>query len=204
MKKIIFLLLLALPFSVMAQKNNDLSKYLKGAVTLTNGKVSFEKTYKVPGKDKIEIFNLLKAYTQKEIIEGENHLVQCGITDSDSLNGILAADVEEYLYFKRSALSTHRVRFYYQLIYRIDNEQFNVEMRRLQYLYDDIPTDEIYYAEDWITDFNALKKNGTQLTRKGGKFRRFTIDRKDEIFRGAAKTTGAKIKTKTIQVEVEE
>lgn len=200
MKKIIFLLLFTLPLALMAQ-SGDLSKYLKGAVTLTHGKVEFEKTYEVPGKDKYQIFELLKDYTRKEVLEGENHLIQCGITESDSTKGILAADVEEYLYFKRTALVNHRVRFYYQLIYKIDDGKFNVKMRRLQYLYDDINTDEILYAEDWITDYNALKKNNTQLTRKGGKFRRFTIDRKDDIFRGAAKAAGAKIKTKTIQVE---
>ena len=71
----------------------------------------------------------------------------------------------------------------------------------MQYLYDDINSDEIYYAENWITDHNALKKNGTQLTRIGGKFRRFTIDRKDEIFRGAANAAGAKKKMKMVEVE---
>lgn len=201
MKKIIIFLLMALPFTVMAQNKGDISKYLKGAVTMTNGQVSFSKSFEVPGKSKTEIFTLLKEYTQKEIVEGKNHLEQCGITDSDSINGLLAASVEEYLYFKRTAFVSHFVRFYYQLIYHIEDGKFNIEMRRLQYLYDDIKNDEIYYAENWITDNNALKKNGSQLTRIGGKFRRFTIDRKDDIFRGAAKATGAKIKMKMVEVE---
>ena len=201
MKKIIILLFAILPLAALAQNKGDISKYLKGAVTMTNGQVSFEKTYEVPGKDKIEIFNLLKAYTQKNILEGENHLQQCGITESDSIQGLLAASVEEYLYFKRTAFVSHRVRFYYQLIYHIEDGKFNIEMRRLQYLYDDINNDEIYYAENWITDHNALKNNGTQLTRIGGKFRRFTIDRKDDIFHGAANATGAKKKMKMVEVE---
>ena len=201
MKKILILLFLALPFVAIAQKDSDQSKYLKGAVPITNGKVTFSKTYEVPGKDKIEIFNLLKAYTQEEVLKGENHLEQCGITDSDSLRGVLAASVEEYLYFKRTALVNHRVRFYYQLVYHIEDGKFTIEMRRLQYLYDDINTDEIYYAEEWITDFNALKNNGKKLTRIGGKFRKFTIDRKDEIFVNAAKAAGAKFKKKIIVVE---
>ena len=201
MKKIIILLFAILPFAALAQNKGDISRYLKGAVTLTNGQVTFEKTYEVPGKDKIEIFNLLKAYTQKNILEGENHLQQCGITESDSIQGLLAASVEEYLYFKRTAFVSHRVRFYYQLIYKIDDGKFNIQMRRMQYLYDDINSDEIYYAENWITDHNALKKNGTQLTRIGGKFRRFTIDRKDEIFHEAANAAGAKKKMKMVEVE---
>lgn len=201
MKKIIILLFSILPLTALAQNKGDLSKYLKGAVTMTNGQVSFDKTFEVPGKNKIEIFNLLKAYTQKEIIEGENHLEQCGITESDSINGLLAASIEEYLYFKRTAFVTHRVRFYYQLIYHIEDGKFNIQMRRLQYLYDDVKNDEVYYAEEWITDNNALKKEGTQLTRIGGKFRRFTIDRKDEIFRGAANATDAKKKMKMVEIE---
>ena len=201
MKKIIILLFAILPFAALAQNKGDISKYLKGAVTMTNGQVTFDKTYEVPGKDKIEIFNLLKAYTKNDIIEGADHLQQCGFTESDSINGLLAASVEEYLYFKRTAFVSHRVRFFYQLIYKIEDGKFNVQMRRMQYLYDDIKTDEVYYAENWITDFNALKKNGTQLTRIGGKFRRFTIDRKDEIFHGAANAVGAKKKMKMVEVE---
>lgn len=192
MKKIVLLLFLMIPLISFAQKGNDLSKYLVGAVKLTNGQVSFDQTYSVPGKNKFEIYDLLKAYTKKEILQGENHLKQCGFTENDSINGLLAASVEEYLYFKRAAFVTHRVRFSYQLIYRIADEKFSIQMRRLQYVYDDIPNDEIYYAEDWITDNNALKKNGKALTRVGGKFRRFTIDRKNEIFTNAALSVGAK------------
>ena len=37
-------------------------------------------------------------------------------------------------------------------------------------------------AEEWITDKYALNKKGTKLSRISGKFRRKTIDRKDNIF----------------------
>ena len=37
-------------------------------------------------------------------------------------------------------------------------------------------------AEEWITDENALNKAKTKLLKYSGKFRRKTIDRKDEIF----------------------
>ena len=62
-------------------------------------------------------------------------------------------------------------------------------------------------AEQWITDDAALTKNGTKLQRVSGKFRVFTIDRKNEVFRGLAKAAGAVVKkkvTKTIEVEEEE
>ena len=83
-----------------------------------------------------------------------------------------------------------RVRFYYQLIFRIDDGKFNVEMRNIRYIYDDMPNQQTYRAEKWITDEEAMNKAKTKLLKIPGKFRRFTIDRKDEIFRGAAKAAG--------------
>ena len=37
-------------------------------------------------------------------------------------------------------------------------------------------------AEEWITDKEGLNKSKTKLSKISGKFRRKTIDRKDEIF----------------------
>ena len=190
-----------LPFAMLAQ-NDDMAKYLKGAVPVVNGQVVFEKSYEVPGKTKAELYDLLKDYTDNEVLNGSNHLEQCAITEENKEGGILAASVEEYLYFKRKAWTMHRVRFYYQLIYRIEDGSFSVTMRRLNYLYDDVARSEgEYRAEDWITDGEALNRDRTRLTRVAGKFRRFTIDRKDELFKGAARACGAKIKTKVVLVE---
>ena len=93
-----------------------------------------------------------------------------------------------------------RVRFYYQLIFRIDDGKFNVEMRNIRYIYDDMPNQQTYRAEKWITDEEAMNKAKTKLLKIPGKFRRFTIDRKDEICRGAAKAAGIAT-TRTIVVE---
>lgn len=205
MKKILILLLLTLPLAVTAQKGkDDPSKYLAGAVPVTpEGYVYFERTYEAPGKSKAELFEALRNYTQTIIVEGEDHLPQARITEADSVTGIIAASIEEYLYFKRKAWTMDRVRFYYQLIYRIEDGKFNIEMRRLHYLYDDVPQAQDYRAENWITDKEALNASKTKLTRIGGKFRRFTIDRKDDIFRGAAHAAGITTKVKKV-VEVEE
>lgn len=202
MKKILLLFLLTLPVALHAQKAKDDTKYLAGAVTTRDGYVCFEKTYQVPGTSKAELFRLLKEYTQKVIVEGENHLEQARITEDNQEDGIIAASIEEYLYFKRKAWTMHRVRFYYQLVYQIEDGKFSITMRRLHYLYDDINAGD-YAAENWITDSEALSKDGTKLTRIAGKFRRFTIDRKDEIFKGAARAAGA-IKKVSKVIEVEE
>lgn len=193
MKKILILLLILLPVPMIAQKDKgDLSKYLAGAVPVTpEGYVYFAHTYEVPGKSKAELFELLRDYTQKKIVEAPDHLEQARITEADGSTGIIAASIEEYLYFKRKALTMDRVRFYYQLIYRIEDGKFNIEMRRLHYIYDDLPQPEDFRAEKWITDEEALNASKTNLKRISGKFRRFTIDRKDEIFHGAAQAAQA-------------
>jgi hypothetical protein len=80
-------------------------------------------------------------------------------------------------------------------------------MRRIRYIYDLTETpsteahpDVCFSAEKWITDEEALNKKQTKLLKIPGKFRRFTIDRKDEIFNGAAKAVGAERKMKMIEV----
>lgn len=182
-------LLLALPLS--AQQSED-EKYLAGAVPVNEaGFVEFKKTYTVRNKSKGEIYHSLKEYTQREIVEGESHLEQARITEADSANGVIAASMEEYLYFKRKAWTMDRVRFYYQLVFEVTDSTYTVTMRNLHYLYDDVPSPQDYRAENWITDEEALNKAGTKLNRVAGKFRRFTIDRKDEIFLGAARAAGA-------------
>ncbi len=186
------MLLVALPFLAMAQKSNDLEKYLAGAVpTNEQGVVYFEKTYNVKGKSQADLYRLLYTYTTENVIAGENHLPQARLLEANIETGELAASMEEYLYFKRTALVNDRVRFYYKLIFKIEDEKFTVSLQNLHYIYDDIPSPQDYRAEKWITDDVALDKTKTKLRKMTGKFRRFTIDRKDELFRGAAKAVGA-------------
>lgn len=202
MKKYMLVLLFSVALGAGAQTDK---KYLAGAVPVENGYVEFKKSFDVPHKSKQEIFQSLKDYTQKELVEGPNRLNQARITEANAEEGILAASMEEFLYFKRTAMVSHGTRFFYQLIYKVGEGKFDVEMRRIHYIYDgsegtsmnaqDIP------AEKWITDDEALVKKGTKLSRISGKFRRFTIDRKDQIFRGAAKAAGVAMKTKVIEVE---
>ncbi len=200
------LLLLPLATAAQAQKEGD-EKYLAGAVPVKNGIVVFDKTYNVSGKSKLELFDALKAYAQT-LIKGENSLEQSRIIESDSLQGLLAVAMEETLYFRKSAWVTHSTRFFYELVFTIDDGKFTVEMRRLRYLYDEGAAPDrpnSFTAEQWITDDEALSKDGKKLTRISGRFRRHTIDRKDEIFRGAARATGALQKRKVVrEVEVEE
>lgn len=210
MKNALFITLCALlplfAVNIVAQTDN-LSKYLQGAVPVKNGIIVFEKEYKVPGKNRQQIFSTIRKYVEEQLVNGENSLEQSRIIEADSTSGTLAASIEEWMYFKRKAWVTDCARFFYQLNFHIDNEIFKVEMLRLRYIYEEdrygAQNAGPMLAEDWITDEEAIKKNGRELTKLGGKFRRFTIDRKDQIFDAAAKAAGAKRKVKKV-IEVEE
>lgn len=184
-KKIILALLLCLPSAVSAQKGDDMSKYLVGAVPTENGYVAFKQDFKVDGVSKAETFLALMDYARKQLVEGPDHLEKARITEADTLNGLLVVSMEEYLYFKRKAWTMDRVRFNYQLIFQAKDGGFSVEMRRLTYQYDDVPGTELRRAEDWIVDAVALTEDGKALKRTAGKHRRCIIDRKDAIFGGA-------------------
>ena len=207
MKKIALFLMMLLPLGVIAQKQQDMSKYLAGAVPTQNGIVIFEKSFEVPNKSKAEIYEGLKTYFTENILQGENVLPQTRIQEEQPEAGTIAIAVEEYLYFKRKPLVTDGTRFYYQLVAQAEDGKFTISMRRIRYIYDLTETpsteahpDVCFSAEKWITDEEALNKKQTKLLKIPGKFRRFTIDRKDEIFNGAAKAVGAKRKVKVVEV----
>ena len=66
-------------------------------------------------------------------------------------------------------------------------------MTRIRYWYDEARDGgEKYSAEEWITDDMALNKKKTKLAPICGKFRRETIDLKDELFQSAASALGQK------------
>lgn len=199
MRKILFVLFTLLPaLACLAQKEEDGRNYLSGAVPVVDGYVQFDTTFNVKGKSQAEIMQLLQSYVQSQLVDGEDQLPQARLTEVSPDSGLIAASIEEYMYFKRTNWQIHRVRFYYQLIFRVSDGQFAATIRRLHYRYDPEVTagefDDDRRAEQWITDDNALTKNGTKLARISGKFRKHTIDRVHEIFHEAARVTGAIVK----------
>ena len=209
MKKLFFLMMLLLPVWCVAQNARGVDKrYLAGAVPLVDGYVQFDRSFKVNNSTKTSIMDSLRSYVQRELVDGEEQLPQARLTEVNADSGIIAASIEEYMYFKRTNWQIHRVRFYYQLVLNVNNDGFTATMRRLHYRYDPEVTagefDEDRRAENWITDEAALSKDGKKLQRISGKFRKFTIDRKNEIFKGLALAAGAKSKRKVKVVEVEE
>ena len=179
-------LMLCLPLAMTAQKGGaDDAKYLVGAVPTENGYVTFKQIFDTEGVTREKVFLALLDYVQQVLIKGPDALSKARITEADTLGGLVVVSMEEYLYFKRKAWTMARVRFNYQLIFQAKDGGFSAEMRRLTYMYDDVPNTELRRAEDWIVDAVALTEDGKALKKKPGKHRRCIIDRKDAIFNGA-------------------
>lgn len=180
MKKILFLMLLSLPFIAMAQTE---PKYLAGAVTLDNdSKVTFKTEIQAPSLTKEQLYDtMLKWATDRFKPEGKFN-ARVLYTNEDQ--GTIAAGGEEYLVFSSSALSLDRTRIYYQLFITCEQGKCNIEMTRIRYWYDEARDGgEKYTAEEWIVDDMALNKSKTKLAPICGKFRRETIDLKDQLFK---------------------
>lgn len=200
MKKILLAIAICLPIAMSGQNSKIDARYAAGTVPEVNGDVEFSKTFTVDNKTAEQIYDSLLSFS-KESFKYENSLPQCRIFSEDKANNTLVVNMEEWMYFKRKAWVTDRTRFYYQLLYQIKDGSFTVTMRNIHYLYEEERADNggnQYSAEDWITDNNALIKNGTKLSRLSGKFRIGTIDRKDEVFKEAYLAAGGK-KTKKIR-----
>lgn len=189
MKRILFLMLLCLPFIAMAQTD---PKYLAGAITLDDGKVSFKTEIQAPSLTKDQLYDtMLKWATERFKPEGK---FNARVLYTNEEEGAIAAGGEEYLVFSSSALSLDRTRIYYQLFITCGNGKCDIEMTRIRYWYDEARDGgERYSAEEWIVDDMALNKSKTKLAPICGKFRRETIDLKDTLFKSIQDTLGNKV-----------
>ena len=179
MKKIILLFLLCLPLIGYAQSDD---KYLEGAITLKDGKVCFSTEMNVPNMTKEQIYETLINWANKRFQPTEK--MNARVLFQDPNEGSIAIGGEEYIVFTSSALSLDRTRIYYQMKLFCETRKCSIDMTRIRYWYDESRDGgEKYEAEEWITDKWALNKTKTKLTPITGKFRRKTIDLKDELFK---------------------
>lgn len=194
MKRIIKTLLLIMAVCTMplcaAAQNYSNPKYLAGAVPEENGFVIFRQHYDCPGKTQSAIYDALSEYTTKKLLNSKVRLPQCRVTQATPEEGIIAASMEETLTFKSTNWILDTARFFFQVVFEAHDGSFDVMLRRIHYIYEPMEVSGIetgLAAEDWITDREALNKKG-QLRKVGGKkFRRATIDRKDQLFDEAYK-----------------
>ena len=178
MKNLISLLFLCLPLLVHAQTDE---KYLEGAITFKNGKVTFSTEMVTPAMTKEQIYETILDWANKRFQPSEK--MNARVLYQNPEEGSIAIGGEEYLVFSTSALALDRTRIYYQMKITWEHGKSNIEMSRIRYWYDEARNGgEKYEAEKWIVDEWGLNKSKTKLAPICGKFRKKTIDLKDELF----------------------
>ena len=189
MKNIITLLFLYLPFLVNAQTD---AKYLEGAITLKDGKVTFSSEMVTPAMTKEQIYETILNWANKRFQPTEK--MNARVLFQNPEEGSIAIGGEEYLVFSTSALALDRTRIYYQMKITCEYGKSNIEMSRIRYWYDEARNGgEKYEAEEWIIDEWGLNKSKTKLAPICGKFRKKTIDLKDELFMEIQSVLGNKM-----------
>lgn len=189
MKKFIALFLICLPLMAVAQTDN---KYLEGAVPVNNDKVEFSTELQVPAMTKQQIYDTMLDWANNKFQPKDKFNARVLYTNPQ--DGSIAVGGEEYMVFSSSALSLDRTRIYYLLSIVCDNGKCQIDMNRIRYWYNEARDGgEKYTAEEWITDEMALNKTKTKLAPVCGKFRKKTIDLKDELFAEMRSALGNKM-----------
>lgn len=186
MKKIVTLLLISIPLLATAQAKSNVSPYAKGAVNTVNGMVVFEKSIEDKSHSQAQLFQTMKDFLGTLVVMSENE-DRSKVTKEDSGNGILEAQVEEMLYFKRKPWETDATYFIYTIQIGCSAGNVKLKISQIRYIYDEdrFATNALMTAEETITDEHAFKANGKTLRKEEGKFRKATIDRVNEIFNNA-------------------
>lgn len=186
MKKIIMMLLVCLPLIAIAQVD---PKYLEGAITTTDGKVEFSTEMLVPAMTKEQIYETVLNWAENRFQPSEKFNARVLYRNAEQ--GNFAVGGEEYIVFSSSALSLDRTRIYYLMAVNCEDGKCKININRIKYWYNEMRDGgEKYTAEEWITDDMALNKTKTKLSPITGKFRRETIDLKDELFGEIRSTLG--------------
>lgn len=188
MKRILSLLFLTVLTVGMLHAQTD-PKYLEGAVPMVDGKVSFTTEMNVGTMSKEQLFETLLDWANKRFQTTEKFKAR--ILYSNPEEGSIAVAGDEYIVFSSTALALDRSRIHYQLLAFCDNGKCKINMTRIRYHYmEERDGGEKYEAEEWITDEFSLNKAKTKLYPISGKFRRKTIDLKDELFNEIRSTLG--------------
>lgn len=159
-------------------------KYLEGAVTTNeNGKVEFEENFPAPGKSAAQLYDIVYEY-MAQLVQDKNR-IESRIALVNKDEHVIANAMDEWLVFSSSFISLDRTEAKYNLIAQISDGNVKLTINHINYTYEEgRSTGFKSPAEDVITDKVALTKKKNDLARIFGKFRKKTIDRKDQIFNG--------------------
>lgn len=161
-------------------------KYLAGAITTNaDGKVEFTLDTDASGKSAQQIYDIVFAYMGELTQQEGNIASRMALVNKNKEKGEYSVvnTMDEWLVFSQSFISLDRTEAKYNLVATITDNHLHLSIGRINYIYEEgRATGFKEPAESVITDKVALNKKKTALAKVYGKFRRLTIDRKDQIF----------------------
>lgn len=157
-------------------------KYLEGAITFDEqGKIVFDTEIEAPGKSAAQLYDLVFDYMSGLTQDKESKASRMALVNKDE--HIIANAMDEWLVFSNSFISLDRTECKYNLIANITDGKVSLSINHINYIYEEgRQTGFKLPAEEVIIDKVALTKKKNDLARIFGKFRKKTIDRKDQIF----------------------
>ena len=151
------------------------------AVPEVNGEIQWTCDIEVAGKTAQQIYERTLAILDN-IIKEPIQLERSKIAITNEKEHGIVATMQEWLTFTSNALVLDRTKMNYVLQALCSDGHLKIIMDRITYNYEVQGKKEFYKAEEWINDKNAVNKKRTRLYPSSGKFRRKTIDRKNELF----------------------
>lgn len=157
-------------------------KYLEGAITFDEqGKIVFDTGIEAPGKSAAQLYDLVFDYMSGLTQDKESKASRMALVNKDE--HIIVNTMDEWLVFSNSFISLDRTECKYNLIAKITDGKVSLSINHINYTYEEgRQTGFKLPAEEVIIDKVALTKKKNDLARIFGKFRKKTIDRKDQIF----------------------
>lgn len=150
----------------------------QGAVPVVDGKVEWVCNLPNSGKSDSELQSRVDEFFSK--LKQEKAVKEVKMLPGK--DGSNFYSVIEMLTFSSSFISLDQTQLSYVLEVNVKNGSACLKMSNIVYTYMVNGKPERYRAEDWIVDKQAVNKKHTRLLPISGKFRRKTIDRKNELF----------------------
>lgn len=141
----------------------------------------FDTEIEAPGKSAAQLYDLVFDYMSGLTQDKESKASRMALVNKDE--HIIANAMDEWLVFSNSFISLDRTECKYNLIAKITDGKVSLSINHINYIYEEgRQTGFKLPAEEVIIDKVALTKKKNDLARIFGKFRKKTIDRKDQIF----------------------
>ena len=141
----------------------------------------FDTEIEAPGKSAAQLYDLVFDYMSGLTQDKESKASRMALVNKDE--HIIVNTMDEWLVFSNSFISLDRTECKYNLIAKITDGKVSLSINHINYTYEEGRlTGFKLPAEEVIIDKVALTKKKNDLARIFGKFRKKTIDRKDQIF----------------------